>query len=66
MISVVVAIFLNFTWLNLLFGINIGKEIGELIPPPIIAAIVSILIRYKQFFAFHLNYKSIKNENNMV
>ena len=66
MISVVVAIFLNFVWLNLLFGTNLGNEIDELIPPPVIAAVLSILIRYKQFFAFQLNYKSIKNENNMV
>jgi len=65
-ISVVVAIFLNFAWLNLLLGADIGKEIDELIPPPVIAAILSILIRYKQFFTFQLNYKSIKNENNLV
>ena len=66
MISVVVAIFLNFAWLKLLLGADIGKEIDEILPPPVIAAVLSILIRSKQFFAFQLNYKSIKNENNMV
>jgi len=66
MISVVVAIFLNFAWLSSLLGTDIGNETDELIPPAVIAAILSILIRYKQFFAFQLNYKSIKNENNMV
>jgi hypothetical protein len=66
MISVVVAIFLNFVGLNLFLGADIGKEINELIPPAIIAAILSILIRYKQFFALQLNYKSFKDENNLV
>jgi hypothetical protein len=66
MISVVVAIFLNFAGLKLLLGADIGKEIDEIMPPPIIAAILSILIRYKQFFVFQINYKSIQNENNMV
>ena len=64
--SVVVAIFLNFAVLNLLLGFEIGNEINELIPSPIIAAVLSILIRHRQFFAFHLNYNSIKNENNVA
>jgi len=65
-ISVVVTIFLNFVCLKLVFGIDMGEKINEIIPPPIIAAILSILIRYKQFFAFHLNFKSVKNESNMA
>jgi len=65
-ISVVVAIFLNFAGLKWMFGSVIGDEIDEIMAPPVIAAILSILIRYKQFFAFQLNYKSIKNENSMV
>jgi hypothetical protein len=48
------------------FGIDMGEKINEITPPPIIAAILSILIRYKQFFAFHLNFKSVKNENSTV
>jgi hypothetical protein len=66
MISVVVAIFLNFAGLKLLFGADIYYEIDEILPPPIIAAIISILIRAKQFLAFQLNYKSVKNENSVV
>ena len=66
MISVVVAIFLNFASLKLLLGADIYYEIDEILPPPIIAAMLSILIRAKQFFAFQLNYKSVRNENNMV
>ena len=66
MISVVVAIFLNFAGLKLLLGADIYYEMGEILPPPIIAAMLSILIRHKQFFSFQLNYKSVKNENNMV
>ena len=65
-ISVVVAIFINFAGLKLMFGEYMGEEINEILTPPIIAAVLSILIRYKQFFAFQLNYKSVKNENSMV
>ena len=65
-ISVVVAIFINFAGLKLTFGDYMGEEINEIITPPIIAAVLSILIRYKQFFAFQLNYKSVENENSMV
>jgi hypothetical protein len=65
-ISVVVAIFLNFAALKSMFGAYMGEKIDEIMVPPIIAAILSILIRHKQFFSFQLNYKSIKNENNMV
>ena len=66
MISVVVAIFLNFAGLKLLLGADIYYEMDEILPPPIIAAMLSILIRHKQFFSFQLNYKSITNENSMV
>jgi hypothetical protein len=65
-ISVEVAIFLNFAGLKLMFGVYIGEEIDDIMAPPIIAAMLSILIRAKQFFAFQLNYKSVKNENSMV
>src|SRR6187399_3283669 len=65
-ISVVVAIFLNFAGLKLLLGADIFYEMGEILPPPIIAAMLSILIRSKQFFSFQLNYKLVKNENKMV
>ena len=60
-ISVVVAIFLNFAGLKLMFGDVMVEEIDEIMAPPVIAAILAILIRYKQFFAFQLNYKSVKN-----
>ena len=66
MISVVVAIFLNFAGLKFLLGADIYYEMGEILPPPIIAAMLSILIRSKQFFSFQLNYKLVKNENKMV
>ena len=65
-ISVVVAIFLNFAGLKLLLGADIFYEMGEILPPPIIAAMLSILIRSKQFFFFQLNYKLVKNENKIV
>ena len=65
-ISVVVAIFLNFAALKLMLGADIWEEIDEIMPPPVIAAVLSILIRYKQFFAFQLNYKPVKNENSVV
>ena len=65
-ISVVVAIFLNFAGLKLMLGADIWEEIDEIMPPPVIAAVLSILIRYKQFFAFQLNYKPVKNENSVV
>ena len=65
-ISVVVAIFLNLAGLELMFGSVIGDEINEIMAPPIIAAVLSILIRYKQFFAFQLNYESVKNEKSTV
>jgi len=64
--SVVVAIFLNFTSLRLLFGVDIWNEIDEIIPPPVIATILSILIRYKHFFDLQANYRSTENENNLV
>lgn len=66
MISVVVVIFINFAGLRILFEAGPGKGIDNLLVPPIIAAILSTLIRYKQFFAFQLNYNVIKNENNLV
>ena len=65
-ISVVVAIFLNFAGLKLMLGADIWEEIDEIMPPPVIAAVLSILIRYKQFFAFQLNYKPVENENRVV
>ena len=65
-ISVVVAIFLNFAALKLMFGGYIEGEVDKVMAPPIIAAVLSILIRYKQFFAFQLNYKPVKNENSVV
>ena len=65
-ISVVVAIFLNFAGLKLMLGADIWGEIDGIMPPPVIAAVLSILIRYKQFFAFQLNYKPVENENRVV
>jgi len=65
-ISVVVAIFLNFAGLELMFGDFMGEKIDEIMAPPVIAAILSVLIRYKQFFAFQLSYRSFKNENNVA
>ena len=65
-ISVVVAIFLNFAALKLMLGADIWEEIDEIMPPPVIAAVLSILIRHKQFFALQLNYKPVKNENSVV
>ena len=59
--AVVVAIFLNFAGLKLFFGVEVWAEIDEILPPPIIAAILSMLIRYKQFFALQANYKAIEN-----
>jgi hypothetical protein len=64
--SVVVAIFLNFLSLKFLFSFDVGDKINDLIVPSILAAILSIVVRSKQFFAFQLNYNSIKNENNLV
>ena len=66
MISVMVVIFMNFAGLKMLLGAGLGEDVDDLIAPPVIAAILSTLIRYKQFFAFQLNYNSIKNENNLV
>lgn len=66
MISVVVVIFMNFAALKMLLGAGLGEEVDDLMAPPLIAAILSILIRHKQFFAFQLNYNSIKNENKLV
>ena len=59
--SVVIAIFLNFASLKLLFGVDVWEEMDEIIPPPIIATILSILIRYKQFFALQANNRSFEN-----
>ena len=66
MISVVVVIFINFAGLKMLLGAGLGEEVDDLIAPPVIAAILSTLIRHKQFFAFQLNYNSIKNEDKLV
>jgi len=63
-ISVVVAIFINFAGMKLLFGVDIWEEIDEIMPPPIIAAVISILIRSKQFFALQLNYISEEKTSN--
>ena len=65
MISVVVVIFINFAGLKMLLGAGLG-EVNDLMAPPVIAAILSTLVRHKQFFAFQLNYNSIKNENKLV
>lgn len=65
MISVVVVIFINFAGLKMLLGAGLG-EVDDLMAPPLIAAILSTLVRHKQFFAFQLNYNSIKNENKLV
>ena len=59
--SVVVAIFLNFAGLKLLYDVDVWTDINEIMPPPVIAAILSILIRYKQFFALQANHRSIEN-----
>ena len=64
--SVVVAIFLNFASLKLLFDVVTWSEIEEILPPSVMAAVLSILIRHKQFFAFQLNYRSIETENNIT
>ena len=66
MISVMVVTFMNFAALKMLLGAGLGEEVDDLIAPPVIAAILSTLIRHKQFFAFQLNYHAIKNENNLV
>lgn len=66
MIAVAVAIFLNFSGLKLLMGADVYEEIGEILPPPIIAAITAILIRTKQFFAFQLYYEAKGNENSLL
>ena len=66
MISVMVVIFMNFAGLKMLLGAGLGEEVDDLIAPPVIVAILSTLIRHKQFFAFQLNYNSIENENKLV
>ena len=65
-LSVVVAIFLNFAGLKLLYDVDVWTDIDEIMPPPVIAAILSILIRYRQFFALQANHRSIENENNIT
>jgi hypothetical protein len=57
MISVVVSIILDFIALDILFDVGLGGEIYEVLPPSAIAALVSILVRYKQFFSLQVNYK---------
>jgi hypothetical protein len=66
MISVVVVIIINFAGLKMLLGAGSVEEVDDLIAPPVIAAILSTLVRHKQFFAFQLNYNSLKNENKLV
>ena len=66
MIAVVVAIVFNFLGLEIMFGVGIREEIFEILPPSIIAAILSVLVRQKQFFGLQVNYNSIKNENEVV
>ena len=66
MITVVVAIVFNFLGLEIMFGIGIREEIFEILPPSIIAAILAVLVRHKQFFVLQANYNSIKNENEVV
>ena len=59
-----VVIFINFAGLKMLLGAGLGKEVDDLIAPPVIAAILSTLIRHKHFFAFQLNYNSIEMKTN--
>ncbi len=66
MIAVVGSIVLNFMGLDILFDLDLTGEAYKIQPPSIIAAILSILVRYKQFVALQLNYKSTENENNLV
>jgi hypothetical protein len=65
-IVVELSIFLNFSGSLLLFDGQIRISEYKLMIPPMIAAFFAILIRAKQFFSFQLNYKSVKNENEMV
>ena len=66
MISVVATIVLNFLALEFLLGIGIEEEMYEILPPSILAAVLAVLVRHKQFFALQVNYNSIKNENDVV
>ena len=65
-ILVELSVFLNFSGLLLILDGQIWMSAYGLMIPSLVAAFMAILFRSKQFFAFQLNSKSIKNENNMV
>lgn len=58
--SILTAIFLNFLLLTIYDGTFFDNEVFKLMPPSLIAAILSILIRTNSFFEFQSNYDRIE------
>ena len=57
-VCVAAAIMLNFILLSVAVDGVIGGEIYGMLPPSLMAAVVSILIRLRSFFQFQSNYKT--------
>lgn len=56
-VCVMAAIVFNFILVSIATGEVIDSEIYELLPPPLAAAVLSILVRVESFFQFQSNYK---------